>query len=416
MKFNFAGEATMKIQKKVITAIQQAWKVSLDKFFCEKTHLFYDYVSGKEESCTNHLPTPKEISKNYPNPCGWQTGMEDCVLIAGPVLEAVVAEYKLSGDEKLKQIANKIYDGLYRCATVSKQNGFLARGISPVDGKSHYINTSRDQYTHWICCVLKFYHSPLSTVKQKEQIRNILVSFAEKADLDITIDNNLSLTREDGKVGEVCEMFDVWGHETHRLPMIYMAAWVVSHNKHWLEKYRILRERATCVTERQFDLLKDKKKYPRCFAFLQMQYSIKLLYDYEEDEEYKKRYKRILNYVATLMPYYVNSSMKYIDNLQEYSSPVQDWHTGEMCLRWTNVYGDKFYFPKLDMFGKEGIYFRNFAEAFIIMSMSCEREILERQVPKFNRACKKIDFTKATSYWTTLFVSAFCRIKEICKN
>lgn len=399
-------------QNKLSEAIQNAWDVSFNKFFYEKTNMFYDYVSGKEESLTKHLPTLKEISENYPNPCGWTTGMEDCVLTGGPVLEAIVTEYELTGNLALKEVADKVYDGLYLCATVSKQRGFLARGVSHIDGKSHYINSSRDQYTHWIYCVLKFYHSALASETQKEQIKDILISFAEKAESDVTLDNDLSLLREDGKIGEVSEMFDVWGHETHRLPMIYMAAWVVSKNKHWLEKYHILRNRATGVAERQFDLMKDKKQYPWCYAFLQMQYSVKLLYDYDEDEAYKKRYKKILDYVASLMPYYVNAGMKFVDELKEYSRPIEDWHGLKMCLGWTNRYGDKFCFPETNAFKKEAVYLRNFAEAFMIMTMGEETEVLQKNLPKFKRACKKIDFNKATNYWPTLFVDAYWLIKK----
>ena len=29
------------------------------------------------------LPSPEEVAANFPNPCGWSTGMEDCMLNAG---------------------------------------------------------------------------------------------------------------------------------------------------------------------------------------------------------------------------------------------------------------------------------------------------------------------------------------------
>ncbi|MEI3005224.1 MAG: hypothetical protein V8T87_11475 [Victivallales bacterium] len=36
---------------------------------------------------------------------------------------------------------------MIRCGTVHGQDGFIARGISPHDGKSCYSNSSRDQFT-----------------------------------------------------------------------------------------------------------------------------------------------------------------------------------------------------------------------------------------------------------------------------
>lgn len=293
---------------KTTAKMDNAFKIVFKKFYDKGTHLIYDYLTGEEKSYSKHLPTIEEIGRNYPNPCGWGTGMEDSALNGGSILEGIVAKYEVTKDVSLKAIADDIFDGLYLLGTVSSQKGFLARSVSPVDCKSHYINSSRDQYTHWIWAYLRFYSSSLSDTTQKAKIKDVLISFAEKAEKDVTLDNDLCLTREDGYPAAACEMFDCWGHEVHRLPMIYMGAWVVSGNIRWKQKYEKLRERALCLAERQKEIFKDKKQYEWCYAFLQMQYSLKLLYEYETDIFYKARYEDLIEYIGELMTYYIESS------------------------------------------------------------------------------------------------------------
>ena len=112
-------------------------------------------------------------------------------------LEGIIARYNVTKEPELLEQAADIYEGLKTCATVSNQRGFLARSVSPIDGKSHYMNSSRDQYTHWIYIGYAFYNHPLCDESQKEKIRKVLVSFAEKAEHDVTGANNYSLLRED---------------------------------------------------------------------------------------------------------------------------------------------------------------------------------------------------------------------------
>ena len=45
------------------------------------THLFYDYLTSYEaERELNHLPITVEANRQYPNDCGYGTGMEDCMI------------------------------------------------------------------------------------------------------------------------------------------------------------------------------------------------------------------------------------------------------------------------------------------------------------------------------------------------
>src|SRR5690554_3557337 len=95
-----------------------------------------------------HLPKSNEIEMLYPNKCGYDTGMEDCMISAGIMLTMVVDQYKVTRDKRLKSYAYKIFKGIEKSSTVHGVYGFLARGVCIEDSKSTYICTSRDQYTH----------------------------------------------------------------------------------------------------------------------------------------------------------------------------------------------------------------------------------------------------------------------------
>ena len=64
--------------------LQDAWERIWSAFFHPATSLFYDCLT---ENGLHSLPTPQEIAKQYPNPCGWSTGMEDSMLSAGAAMD-----------------------------------------------------------------------------------------------------------------------------------------------------------------------------------------------------------------------------------------------------------------------------------------------------------------------------------------
>lgn len=207
------------------TAEQYIWK----RLFREETNLFYDFVSSYDDSAFGHLPLPEEIAKQIPNPCGWGTGMEDSMLNGGAMLDVLC----LRGRKEDAQRASRIFRGLRLAATVHGRRGFVARSVSPLDGRSCYINSSRDQYTLFVYGLWKYFHSPLSSELEKEQIRDLLSAVAEYCE-----DRDF-LRRLDGAPGLVCRLTGEIGiHEVMRLPMFFAAAWDVTGNPHWFELYR----------------------------------------------------------------------------------------------------------------------------------------------------------------------------------
>lgn len=276
--------------------INQAWEVAWGRFFHEDVQTFADYLSSYEEGKElAHLPTAEEVGRQYPNPCGYGTGMEDGMILGGAMLSIIADMYAVTGDEKLRDSIAKVFNGVRLCATVHGVPGFVARNVCPEDRKSVYINSSRDQYTHCVHGLWKYYHSPLADVAAKAQIRSILSAVADRMIEFVTPGNDYDSGRADGKpcpLG-ICRMWNVQSHEAARLPMIYAAAWDVTGDEKYYTQYR------KYVAEAVEQSATPSEKNP-AYALLQMQCSLELLCALEKDESLKARIHGVMQRVAEI--------------------------------------------------------------------------------------------------------------------
>ncbi len=386
--------------------MNNAWSIVMNRFYNPETKLIYDYVSGKNgENGFSHLPTPEEIKANKPNVAGWTSGMEDSVLNGGSMLEAIIARYEITNEESMRALAEDIFDGLYTCATVSEEKGYLARSVSPIDKKTHYINSSRDQYTHWLYMGVLFYRSPLANDEQKKKIKEVLVSFAQKAERDVVPENDFSLLREDGKPGIFCEMYkDGMGrHEVNRYPMFYMAAYMVTGDVHWLDQYKKYRDWALDIAETLTVELLNREAY--CYLFLQMQYSLRLLYDGEEDEEYKLRYYKLMHFIAQIAYKHIHSALNNMDKI-DYDGEILDWHNATE-YSYFRERGEEVYSPKINFTNDLFRLFRNAAEAILIGCICPDFKFTEIQSADIEKLLFNAKYEKAYSYWIVQCCGAY---------
>jgi hypothetical protein len=261
---------------------QKIWKLMFNKLFSDKTHLFYDFgIEGMERK--DFLPTPEIINAQIPNPCGWCTGMEDGMINGGVMLDAAVEGEKL-GYKNMKEYASKIFKGFVTCATVSESEGFLARTVSEIDGCAHYMDSSRDQYTHWIFSGANYLGSGMASAEEEEFIKKTLCAFAYRAKRNVIKENDYNLLREDNKKGIAVKMWDVNAHEWMRLPMIYLAAWKIGKDNSFKDEYYRYRDAALENSEKV-----QLENYKRLFALHQMQISLRFVYDYDTDEDFRAR-------------------------------------------------------------------------------------------------------------------------------
>ena len=215
------------------------WNQILERLYHPGTELIYDYVTSRDPLRRfDHLPAPEEVAANFPNPCGWSTGMEDCMLNAGSMLEILRLRREDDGGSPADtEFACRLLNGIHRCATVHGRPGFVARGISPRDGKSCYGNSSRDQFTLAVYGVWRFLRAfPDAPAAELRKARELLRSIALYCESAVTPERDYDLGRLDGGRAVVSKMWQCDAHEVLRLPMIYAAAFEATGEKHWLEE------------------------------------------------------------------------------------------------------------------------------------------------------------------------------------
>lgn len=263
--------------------MDRAWEVTWSRFYLPSVQTFGDYLSsyeaGKEQA---HLPTAEEVKRQFPNPCGYSTGMEDGAILGGAMLSLLCDRFAVTGEESLRDDAAKVFAGLRRCVTVHGVSGFVARNVCPEDGASVYINSSRDQVTHFVHGLWQYHQSPLSDEAGRKEISGILGDVADRMIAFVTPENDYDFCRADGKrcpLG-ICRMWEVQAHEAARLPMIYAAAADVRGDDRYLEQWRRYVSEAIAQSA-------DPEPNKPAYALLQMQISLELLHELEPDPALK---------------------------------------------------------------------------------------------------------------------------------
>lgn len=269
--------------QEILAQLRAAMNRHAPLFFSPKTHAWYSQRLDK-------LPPAKDVIDLYPNPVGYGTGMDDCPLYEGALLVSLVELYDMTRAECLRKEAFEAYQGLKLCGTAHGVPGFVARGVSIEDGKSIYITSSRDQYTHYVDGLWQYYHSPLCSEKTKGEIRELLCALADAMKEQIVEENDFGYLRANGTKDPrgLHKMWHVYAHEAARLPMIYAAAWDVAGNK---EHYALYRKYLLPAIEQSVDLKNKPERELNAwvppYSYFQMQCSLALLYRLEKDPKVK---------------------------------------------------------------------------------------------------------------------------------
>lgn len=276
--------------------MDQAWQVTWSRFFQKDVQTFMDYLSsyepGKELA---HLPNAEEVGRQYPNPCGYGSGMEDGMILGGAMLSLVCDRFAVTGEESLRTSAAEVFGGMRRCATVHGVSGFVARNVCVEDRKSIYLNSSRDQYTHFVHGLWQYYRSPLADAATKAEIGRLLAAVADRMIALVIPANDYDSCRADGArcpLG-ISRMWNVQAHEAARLPMIYAAAWDVTRDDRYRQQWRRYIEDAVMQSTGSVDTRPT-------YALVQMQASLELLRQLEPDPKLKATLSATMKSVSAL--------------------------------------------------------------------------------------------------------------------
>lgn len=285
------------------------WDGAVKTFYSPKTNLFYTAPVDK-------MPSPEEIAEykplkknGDPNYMGGGTGIEDCSMLCGIMLVGLCDKYELTGDAETADWARKIARGLMLADTVHGDPGFVARGVSPTDGKSVYPETSRDQYTHNIHGLWTYFRSKIANDAEKAEIAKIFRQASEKMKREIRPDTNPPYTYRlhkgvPDKRG-VAKMHDVRPHEAARLAMIYAAAYDVTKDKKYLGWYNQIYKDAAEGSAKFLGMEETYYKYwVPPYSVAQMNASLQLARDVEPNAARKIQLAQIMDAISDFIDKY----------------------------------------------------------------------------------------------------------------
>ena len=395
-------------------AAESARSLVWNALFCDKTNLIYDCLTTFEpDGNICDLPTSEEIALMIPNGSGWGTSMEDSMISAGLMTDAELFRYILLGDSGSKEKLSLLLSGIRLCERVGEK-GFLARSVHPYDKKSFYPNSSRDQYTHVVYSVSKALRNSAYSGADKDTAVSIITEIAERTRRNVTAENDYEMLRNDGKPGMVEKMWNCDPHEWLRLPMIYLAAYEANGDSKWLEAYRALRDEGI---KHSFEL---PKEHYRMYPISQMQLSIRLLWEYETDEEYRKKYAELLMFVESKTRTRLRDIMNYYDSNPEirFDLLAKPWRSLSFTYTMNAPVSGFGYFTP---FQPNSYHEDNFclladaANAVIIKALCPEYSVSKEDEQTFAKIIERVDFSRHASRAAT-YISAAYWTAEYYKN
>lgn len=291
-------------------------------FFHPGVNLIFDYIPPVQATDRwGHLPTVKEIAEEFPNPCGWHTGMEDCALNTGSYLATLVHKYDVTGSLADAAEARRLLSGLLHLATVSPEKGFLPRAVLP-DGKTYYPNSSVDQYTMFLYGLWVYYRSSLATDQDRRSIAEVITAIARR-----TVRDNYELLSVNGKVAQYCDIGALSTDRASRLLSLLQFAHLVDPEGGWDTWYA---EKLQEQSYARLAVLNDPAAVNRyvTYAILQNQVSLVQLAMEEQSLPLRSIYLNALNLGADLVESRVYAYREYTNAIHNDNYVLGGWRTG----------------------------------------------------------------------------------------
>ena len=229
---------------------------------------------------------------------------------------------------------------------------------------------------------------------------------AEKCERDVREENGYNMLRADGRIGIIGQMCgDIGAHEHLRLPMFYAAAWHVTKQEHWKEMcYRYLSE----AIEKTLPFAPENH---RGYVTLQLQYSLRLLYDVIEDCSVKTQLLQLMTRFADYAePLAIrNGGQLCTRDKEEFCFRYRPWNQcGEM--RYMGEYGGYPYYNPAQSEWKENKAFyplREVGEAASVAAICPHRAVNEQVFLILQRLAGYIDYENHYTYAPLLIACGY---------
>ncbi len=385
------------------SSINSVFSYIKNKLYLEKTGLIYDHIVPGRET---EFPNVKEIESLFPNPCGYSTGMEDGMLSGAAMVDACLLKYTQEGDLEAAEFARKLINGMLNCAFSAKSEGYIPRAVSIEDGKSHYPDSSRDQYTMFSFAMHRYLSSGLCTQKEKEKIAIAAVAVAKRCENNIIPKTGYDMLRDDGKPSLVTVM---WGdslnnHEFLRLPMLYILAYEASSDEYWLKKYHEIRSYA-------YEKSLPMGEYWSFYALQQMQASILVCFEADSDNIWKEKFLSLMIIVADYAENMADLKLERIENLSNFNAPQTDFRKLEMKsgAHLKEGYENALLPQRPD--SDEYFALQDCAQVAIISGLVPEREHNIKTALLLEKAFSKIDISKHERNLPVYFYNGYYRCR-----
>ena len=207
-------------------------------------------------------------------------------------LSGLVDKWLVTHDASAAADAEKVAQGLLNLVNAHPYKGFVARGLCVEDGKSICRLSSRDQVTHWMHGLYRYYAGGFASEAKKKAIRQAFADVAERMAKNVTRQNNWNFLQADGTMDPrgICKMRETNPHEAARLAMVYALAWKVTDDARWKKQYLALRAEAlegscalgTCSETVVRNFMPD-------YTLIQMNTSLEAILAVETDEKYRAK-------------------------------------------------------------------------------------------------------------------------------
>lgn len=386
----------------------EAFDFICNKLFNQKTNLIYDSKFDSESD----LPTPEEISSGFPNPCGYDTGMEDGMINGATFLSACLARLRTEKDSYSEQLAHRLVAGMQQTAYSAKKPGFLPRAVCPADGKSHYIDSSVDQYTMFAYGAYIYTQSDICTESERIAYADIMRNICQRAKRNITRENKYDMLREDGGESKVSKL---WGEENFefalycRLPMFYLLTYHLTREICWLEEYKTLRDKAI-EGMRPF--------FPpwHVYVLQQMQCALFVLKNLDEEQNYKKVYDKLMSEVARFALSRTQTIAERLAEKTEFNEQTISFRDRPLCEipnpAWNGL--NQFYTKRGD---NNDTFFLMQDAANIVLCAAMGNIALTREAADlYTKTWKKIDYSRHSRCESVHYLCAYYALKKINEN